>query len=145
MSYDDFSISIPAGPDWAAAEETADGERSVMSWQRADNTGRISVALVEAGSETDFGQAVQTYHQQHYASDDRLSQIDEATAPDGTIRHSFRLDDPQSNPVPSGQLDVFYLQDDSDLAVLEVYAADSAGDELVPVFQAVLDSLRLTD
>lgn len=145
--HDDFSISIPAAPEWtAAAEETSDG-RSVTTWQKADNTGRISVVLIdaEANSETDFGQAVQAYHQQHYANDARLNTIDEVSAPDGTIRHSFRLNDPQSNPVPSGQLDVFYLWDDSDLAILEVYAADSAGDELVPVFQAVLDSLRLSD
>jgi hypothetical protein len=119
----------------------------VTTWQRADNTGRVRVALVdtEIDSEASFGQTIAEYNQQYYVNDARLNPIDDATAPDGTIRYSFRLHDPQSNPMSSGQVDVFYFRDDSDLAVLEVYSADSASEDFTPLFQSILDSLRLTD
>jgi hypothetical protein len=42
-------------------------------------------------------------------------------------------------------MDVFYLRQDTTFYVIETYSSDTSGNDYVPVFQQVLDSLRLND
>lgn len=140
-----YTIAVPASPLWSGPLDRSDEARSRQVWQASDGTAFVSLSLLAADLDDtqQFRQSVTRYHQRYYETDDRLSMIDEAVAPDGTLRRSFRLHNPAADPFPSGQVDVFFLQRDPWLTVIEVYSADSAGNEWVPIFQSILDSLRV--
>jgi hypothetical protein len=42
-----------------------------------------------------------------------------------------------------GQLDAFYINRTPQLVVIEMYSADELGNQLVPTFQSILDSLQV--
>jgi len=42
-----------------------------------------------------------------------------------------------------GQLDLFFLPNDEQVVVVEMYSADAAGNDLVPTFQQILDSVTI--
>ena len=80
-------------------------------------------------------------HQEEPLDDGRIVT---ATAEDGTVRRSYRLEGENEPGFPPGQTDLFYQDRGDQLAVFETYSAYAAGNELVPVFQQVLDSLRVS-
>ncbi|MBZ0289576.1 MAG: hypothetical protein K8I30_18280, partial [Anaerolineae bacterium] len=69
--------------------------------------------------------------------------VDEAAAPDGTLRRSYRIIGPVDPPFPNGQTDAFYFLRPPYLVILDLYSADSTESTLVPTFQQILDSLRI--
>ncbi len=74
---------------------------------------------------------------------DTMKLIDTTIAEDGSLRRSYRISGADGSGFPAGQTDVFYLDRGKYLAVVETYSAYATGNDLVPTFQAVLDSLRV--
>jgi serine/threonine protein kinase len=147
ISGDPYTISIPN--DWIPPQlfiDQSDTDRLLHTWpddDYDDGGAYISLALVDAGLTEDdgFDAAVSAYHATYYARQSQLISIDEATAPDGTLRRSYRVH--EDDTLPPGQLDVFYLNRSPYLTVLEFYTTDSTGSTMVPLLQLVLDSLRV--
>lgn len=142
-----YSIAVPSA--WRYVEMTADQLVNHYWDDRRDanapTTAYVSLTMVDAKLETtrDFNAAVADYHSGYIAPflNDSLALIDEQTAPDGTIRRSYRR--AAQDGLEAGQMDVFYLARAPYLVVLQFFSADSTGDSLVPTFQAILDSLRV--
>jgi serine/threonine-protein kinase len=140
-----FTMMVPAS--WKVANDTsAQNERTRSLWEAPDKSGFISVAnMGDALKNEAFDSAVKRYAQRWYedaVNKGTLTLIDEAVAPDGTERYSYRA---TGGDYPSGQLDVFFLDRKPKLIVVELFSADSTGNTLVPIFQQVLDSLRVKD
>lgn len=73
------------------------------------------------------------------------SLIDEAVAPSGVMRRSYRVEGASAQAAAPGQVDFyFYPIGSGQMSIIEMYAADSLGDAAVSTFQQMLDSLRLT-
>lgn len=146
-----YSISMPAN--WIPPQgylDLSDGERLVHLWQDPGLNFYVAVEIVEEGDLSTaeaFQRAIVEFDERYIATRDNLFPIDESTFADGSVRHSFRLEgpSPDSSPdFPPGQLDLFYLNRDPYLVVLNMYSSDSTGNDLVGTFQAILDSLRVT-
>ena len=137
---DDYSISIPEP--WSRQfRDESDINRLLHQWDERNGDAFISLALVEDDSD-----GVAGYRSRYYEGRVELTLIDEDTAPDGTVRNSYRLEDESGNRA-NGQIDVFYRQDESTLVVLEVYTSDSyiaQQNNAINTLQLILDSLRVT-
>jgi hypothetical protein len=138
-------MMVPAS--WKVVNDTsAPNERVRSLWEAPDKSGFISVVnMGDALKTAAFDSAVRSYAQRWYedaVNKGSLKLIDEAVAPDGTERYSYRV---TAGDYPSGQLDVFFLDRKPKLVVVELFSADSTGNTLVPTFQQVLDSLRMKD
>jgi serine/threonine protein kinase len=144
VSKDAYSISMPNN--WSSSEDTSNPARSLYIWTAPDSSAFVTLSLVDAdlSGGDQFQSAIDNYQDQYYASQaQNLSLIDEAVAPDGTLRRSYRLVNMSDPRFPPGQMDVFYLNRSPYLAVLETYSADSTGNALVPTFQMIFDSMRI--
>jgi serine/threonine-protein kinase len=140
VQNDDYSISMPV--DWIGVggyiDMSRDG-RQIHLWQADDNSAYVSLAQITGdGSALDV--FADTQREAAY-SGAGYQFIETATAEDGTIRQSYRLDG--TTGFPPGQLDVFYRQQDGEDWLLELYTADTTGNRLVPSMQLILDSLRV--
>ncbi|MBZ0278371.1 MAG: hypothetical protein K8I60_19650, partial [Anaerolineae bacterium] len=139
-----FSLSVPGS--WAF-DNRSESPWKLFNFQPQSGDAFIQVALLEADVDSldSFYTAVRQYDDQYITQNaDHLTLIDEFTAPDGTLRRSYRTDGQMDAAFPPGQVDVFYVARDPYLAVLQMYSADSLGDSLVPTFQQVLDSLHVS-
>jgi hypothetical protein len=138
-----YSVSIPE--DWTQAENInrSNGE-SIHGWRNEDSQAYVILTMQQAdlSADEDYETAVADYTSQRFTTGDNSEflPIDSVTAPDGTIRQSYRR---SGSEFPPGQVDVFYLRRTPYLVVLEVYSADTLGDELVPTFQNILDSVKV--
>jgi serine/threonine-protein kinase len=149
VETNEYSISIPR--QWIPPQgfyDNSDGERLIHIWQDSNLTTYSAVVIPNAINITDvesFEHAVEAYSDQYYKTEraDTLDPIDTVTAPDGTIRQSYHLHGDVQPPFPPGQVDVFFLNRAPHLVILEMYSADSLGNQLVPTFQRMLDSLQL--
>ena len=128
-------VDVPA--DWTAYDFSTDA-RDLNIWKLADGSASVSIAFAdtEAG---DFASADARYDAD-FGNTVGRALIDEATAPDGSLRRSYRVVD---SPTAPGQVDAFYLKRAPYLIVVEVYSADSTGNQHVPAFQSILDSLQV--
>ncbi|MBW4437593.1 MAG: protein kinase [Pleurocapsa minor GSE-CHR-MK-17-07R] len=136
VARDVYSLNVP--DDWAFVDLSADDEVSHV-WQKGTEA-YVAVTLQGAGD--DFAAQIDTYVAEHFP-EAAFAFIDEASAPDGTIRRSFRLFGQTEPAFQPGQTDVFFRQAGDTFAALELYASDGIGAATVPIFQQVLDSLRL--
>lgn len=163
---DQFTISVPSG--WTEGQfnfSQATIGRSVNTWFEERNgelEAVIALTVIDAdlkeGDQTFFEVAVADFVGEHY--DRRLLQnalmlIDEAEAPNGSIRRSYRFTPPGDGSgitfgprgitILPGQMDIFFIQQPPYLAVLEMYTADTVGSEtsMIVRLQSVLDSLRI--
>jgi len=147
VEQNQYAISIPREwiPPQGFLDQTHDGTLLSHVWQASDLSAYVSVTMVDSqiSSDTDFQAATEKYVQDNIQWRNELSFIDTSTAPDGTIRRSYRLDGPTNPQYPAGQTDVFFMRRGADLVVAETYSADSTGNTLVPTFQMILDSLRI--
>lgn len=71
-----------------------------------------------------------------------MTLIDEETAPDGTLRTSYRL---EAASRPYGQLDLFVLLRGETAVIVKLYTADSADPSALSLAQMMLDSVRLLE
>ncbi|MCB9451251.1 MAG: protein kinase [Anaerolineaceae bacterium] len=141
VSDEEFSLSVPAS--WTFFDQSEDPWH-LFIWQPQSGDAFLVLALLQTDvhSIDSFRRAAREFDAKYLDNDPHIALIDELTAPDGTLRRSFRLDGASEPPFPPGQMDVFYIARDPYLAVIQVYSADSLGDSLVPTFQMILDSLR---
>jgi serine/threonine protein kinase len=93
VETDDYSISMPRAmlPDRDNYYDFSNADGLLHSWQE-DSGLRVSLRMVRAGRYT-----VDEYYDDLYAPNDSLMLIDRATAPDGTVRRSYRVE-PQQLP-----------------------------------------------
>jgi serine/threonine protein kinase len=140
-----YTISIP--DEWIPPQlfiDESTNERTLHMWSADDNSAFVKLALVNAelnGDSVFFQAAVDDYSRKYLdPQKDQMRLIDETTAEDGTLRRSYRL---EGEEYPYGQLDVFFLERDPYLAVVEMFTADSTANTLVSRLQLILDSLRV--
>ncbi|MCU0498152.1 MAG: protein kinase [Anaerolineae bacterium] len=142
-----YSITIPNA--WippTVFNDYSDSDRMIHAWEATDGTAFVTFALVGAdnlSTEAGFRAAINAYDQRYVQpQSEYLTLIDEATAPNGTLRRSYRVN--AAAPFnPPGQMDVFYQAQGDQLSILELYTADSTANTLVPTLQLILDSLRV--
>ena len=143
VKRDQYTISMPE--DWSFNDLSSDLGLTHI-WNQG-NDAFISVWLVDKSklvpSSTDFLTLVNSFDAQVIRTQKSYQFIDEATAPDGSVRRSYRFSGSSNSPFAPGQVDVFYLDRGKYLAVVEMFSAYQTGNTLVPTFQNVLDSLRV--
>jgi serine/threonine-protein kinase len=138
MEQDGLSLTVPA--DWTLTDQSRDGQFNHV-WRQGQDA-YIGLLRSREGQPGGLNAFIAGYQAERFpASAFRF--IDEVTAPDGTVRRSYRLVDENAAGLEPGQTDVFFRQAGADYLTLELYAADRRGNELTPLFQQVLDSLRL--
>ena len=122
-----------------------------------DNDAFVSLTMFNAELNNDpvvFRDAVDEYVQETYGERRLFHFLDEVQAEDGTIRRSYYITVPDfeiQNPVlsrrlgqiESGQIDVYLMEREGNLVIMEMYTAESTGNTLVPRMQFILDSLRV--
>ncbi len=136
FALDGTSLTVPTG--WAFSDQSSAAALRVV-WER--DAGATIALMREAGDlAADFHARLDAFEAVHFPAA-VWTRLDEAAAPDGTVRRSYRLAEATGAQEP-GQSDVFFRDSASGLVALELYAADRWGNSLVPVYQQVLDSLR---
>jgi hypothetical protein len=135
--HDRYTISVPDS--WQFVD-LSDNDRLIHVWQR-NLEAYIGLTLIPS-DESDFQAQSDAFLVSHYP-EDAYSFIDEATAPDGSVRSSHRLFGQANPPFEPGQTDTFFLNRPPYVVVLELFASDTLGNGIVPEFQQVLDSLRI--
>ncbi len=139
-----YTMSIPNN--WSFSDLT--GELGTAHIWQLDNNAYVSLWLVEKGKllpkDTDFLTLMNTFDTQVIRKQGGLQFIDEATADDGSVRRSYRWLGMEGSNFPPGQTDIFYMDHADYLAVVETYSSYGKGNDLVPIFQQVLDSLRVS-
>ncbi len=138
-----YTISVP--DNWSFTDLSGD-LAMVHAW-RLDNSAYVKLWLVDKSTLTtgnDFQAAMDAFDAHQVRPQTKLHFIDAETAQDGSVRRSYRTDGPDEQNFPPGQTDFFYLNRGKYLVVVEMYASYQEGNDLVPTFQQVLDSLRVT-
>jgi serine/threonine-protein kinase len=142
MTGDHYQVTIPDA--WV---QTRRAGTDATVWRTDDRDAWFTLALREASLEDadDFPAAISDYDAAVYSdfvAQPSITLIDESTAPDGSLRRSYRIDEDYDEFAP-GQIDVFYLNREAYLVVVETYSAYAAGNEFVDTFQDILDSMRI--
>ena len=146
-----YSLYVPSN--WTPYDlSPGQVSRDIHVWQPDDLSAYVGVTVVlnrPINSQEDFLQAIADYEAEFDApklnplSDTYIEYLDMATAPDGSIRHSYRVVRTFDPPFPPGQTDRFYLWRNNQLVIVETNTADTVGNALVPTMQNVLDSLQV--
>jgi serine/threonine-protein kinase len=136
-----YTISVPDS--WQFTELTPLDPSELLThvWQHGLDA-YVGLTLIPVENDDEFEEQIDTYVNAHF-SPENTQLIDETTSPDGTVRHSYRMSGEFDPPFEDGQVDVFFFERSPFVAVLELYSADSYGNEIVPDYQQVLDSLRI--
>lgn len=139
---DRAQVAVPEG--WTQVD-AAEG----VLWVAPDEDAFVAARLVEDRTlPGEVEAAAEVEASARYADSQRFTRIDRAEQSDGSLRISFRVPQPEVlyDQFGRGQLDTFYWLADDMLLVVEVFTADEAPTEtLLPVLQAVLDSVVLGD
>jgi hypothetical protein len=139
-----FVVNVPDA--WSQTGQS-DEFRTTQIWQDGDQAFMtITTVFPNAIQARSFVGGVNEYHTRYYAPQTWLTEIDSDTneSDAGLMRRSYRIS-AENGRFPDGQMDVFYLRQDTTFYVIEMYSSDTSGNDYVPVFQQVLDSLRLND
>ena len=131
-----ISLTVPAG--WNAVDQRGPAYRGQL-W-RADDSAYIAVLVYDASAMATSRDEMLARWEQANAPAPNYTLIDEAEAPDGTLRRSYRA---AAGSLEAGQRDVFFIEREGLAVVVDMYAADRYGSTLVPLYQQVLDSLRI--
>ncbi len=145
MIRSEYSISVPDG--WRFVDLSNDLGLAHV-WQ-LDTRAYFALWIVDktklsSDANAGFTDLVTAFDAQETDTHDYLTFLDSATAEDGSIRHSYRLDGANDQNFPPGQTDNFYLDRGKELVVVQMYTAYATGNDLVPTFQSVLDSVRVS-
>jgi len=136
---DTYSINVPEN--WTEADIS--GENYLAQAWRHDEDAYISLAMYPVSEQGgDLRAQIENYQSAHFPAEN-AALIDEAAAPDGTVRRSYRRYGEMFPDFEDGQTDAFYWQDGEWFVVLETFSGDSTGNEYVELFQQVLDSVRI--
>ncbi len=133
-----YRMTVPEG--WAFVDLSADDQLAHV-WQHGQDA-YVALVTAPAAPDSELSALIDGYEAAHFPAS-AFSLIDESTAPDGTVRRSYRLFGETGPGFEPGQTDAFYRRTGNDLITVELFAADRWGNELVPVFQQVLDSVQI--
>ncbi len=142
ISTENYAISLPNSlllPNPAQRYTDASDSNRLLHVYRPEGADDVyvTVALVTMGSTTS-----ESYSERYYDAQDGLTFIDEEEAPNGDLRRSYRVAGHEE--LANGQIDVFFIEQENFLAVVEMYTSDGAADEeQIAALQSVLDSLRV--
>lgn len=142
LNQPDYAITVPRrllSSNGNYVDES-DATRTLHRWAGTRDTGiSVAVGIVSASL-----MSAEDYAARYYESQPSLRFIDESTAPDGTLRRSYRVNGEDSRT--SGQLDAFFMHEGDKLAVLEIFTADDVASDsaVLRELQLILDSLWLT-
>ncbi len=141
----EYSISVPDG--WTFSDLSND-LGLIHVWQ-LDQNAYFALWIVEktqlsGDASASLSDLAASFDERALDPSFQLTFIDSATAEDGTLRRSYRIDGSTDQSFPSGQTDNFYLDRGKNLVVVQMYTAYATGNDLVPTFQAVLDSVRVS-
>lgn len=137
----DYTISAPDG--WSF-NDFSNEIGTVHVWQ-LDQRAFIGLWLVDEGvfgnidSTADLADAFEASESVDRAN--LLTRIDQDMADDGTLRRSYQFGGENTPGFPGGQSDYYFMRRGDQFVVIEMYAAYNTGNELIPTFQNVLDSL----
>jgi len=134
-----ITISDAWIPDTLFADLTTAPFELLHVWRSQAGEAMVALGIVPKDGKT-FEAAVSDFDANNYQAAG-YTFIDQATAPDGTLRRSYKMVDQRD--FPPAQVDVFYRDNGESFGVLELVTADSTGNSLVPTMQLILDSLRL--
>ncbi len=126
-------------PDTLFTDQTAAPFELLHVWRSPAQDAMVTLGIVPKNGQT-FEAAVSDFDANTYQAAG-YTFIDQATAPDGTLRRSYKMINQRD--FPPAQVDVFYRDNGDSFGVLELITADSTGNSLVPTMQLILDSLRL--
>src|SRR5690606_6966061 len=102
-----------------------------------DNAGvRLTIQAAGITDAASFETLADAHSADAYDSNDDFTLIDEATAPDGSLRRSYVVSGDETRPY--GQTDVFYLNRAPYLVVVEMYTSEASGNTYVPLLQNIL-------
>jgi serine/threonine-protein kinase len=138
-----YTLNVPN--EWSFIDLSS-AERLSHVWRNGSRA-YVRVTLMDRNiaSRQAFDAAVARYDEREVQPQTDLAFLDESAAPDGSLRRSYRLTQPQpDSEFPVGQLDLFYLWRGEYLVVIDTFTADETGNTLVPTMQRILDSLRVT-
>ncbi len=133
-------LAVPEG--WEQAEVTLDGA-PVTLWAAPGDAAFVAVRQGAAVPEGDLSAAAAALDGDRYSDPRHFTPLDQATQPDGSLRHSYRVPQPEVvyDRFGRGQLDAFYRQAGETLLVVEFFTADDADSAaLLPMMQQVLES-----
>lgn len=137
-----YSISVPNN--WSFTD-ISDDLGMIHVWQSGTQA-YVGVRLIDKSLLTtsgNFADVIAAFEAAKITPQGIMTFLSTDIADDGTVRRSYRLDGENAPGFPPGQTDLFYEDRGDQLAVFEAYSADAAGNEYVPMFQSVLDSLRV--
>lgn len=126
-----YSLAVPEG--WVFSD-TSEGETVRHLWRDGDEAYVLLVLTAPAAAEAAAPRV----------GDGGYTLIDEVTSPSGVVRRSYQVGAGGALSAQPGQLDYYlYPISAEQVVAISLYAADSEGEAIVPVFQQILDSLRL--
>ncbi|MEP7292339.1 MAG: serine/threonine-protein kinase [Chloroflexota bacterium] len=141
-----YSISVPN--DWTFTDLS--GELGMVHLWQLDQQAYIALWLVDKANlpdvtpATEFSVVVDSFDTQVLRGQDALHFIDSEIAPDGSIRRSYQFSGMEGSDFPPGQTDNFYLDRGDYVVLVQMYSSYGTENTLVPTFQSVLDSVRVT-
>jgi serine/threonine protein kinase len=144
-----YSVGVPVAmmPSMNDFIDESSNERSFHRWQNSDEL-FVTIAVVNGERMSEESYFAQYHQPQIVGAENAIDSaswtlIDEATAENGMLRRSFRVENDAT--LADGQIDTFYMEQGEYLVVVEMYTADSvAGDtETLATLQTILDSLRI--
>ncbi|MGB1288260.1 MAG: serine/threonine protein kinase [Aggregatilineales bacterium] len=136
-SDEGYLLSVPERWNYV---DSSNVSRIYHKWDAEDEQMYAAIAIPD-----DTISSIDRYDIRYYANEDSYTFIDDETAPDGTVRRSYRVEN--SSRLANGQLDVFYQMRDEVLTVVEIYTADevATANTTLETMQLILDSLRVKE
>lgn len=142
-----YTISVPDG--WAFYDLSGENDLGMVHVWQLDTRAYFALWLVEKSQlsddeDADFAALVEAFEAREIENQLFLTFLDAATFEDGSIRRSYRLSGETPQGFTPGQTDNFYLARGDTFVVVQMYSSYELGDDLVPTFQSVLDSVRIS-
>ena len=142
---DQVQLAVPEA--WTKVDSIP-AEEPVVLWAAPGDTAFVAVQLVADAPGADLEAQAAALAGAWYGDAQRFVLIDQASQPDGSLRISYRVPQPEVvyDRFGAGQLDTFYRQAGESLLVVEMFTVDGADVEaLLPVMQQVLESFFVGD
>lgn len=138
-----YALNVPG--DWTFVDLTGQpeypGAELVHVWQHGLDA-YLSLWLYPLDGDQTLEQRAEANLTAHFNSE-AYTRIDQASAPDGSLRYSYRLEGEVDPPFEWGQTDVVFMERAGYFVIMQFYAADRWGNDLLADYQHVLDSLRV--
>jgi serine/threonine protein kinase len=138
-----YVVSMPGG--WQK-QDGSSGDETFVLWRASGNQAFAALRLLPPTGEdaAAFNRWIESYNSQHFSDARYFTAIDRASQPDGSLRASYRVPQPEAlyEDFGPGQLDLFFSHQGQFYVVAEMFTADGADvEQLLPQMQAALASI----